>query len=179
MNVAIHHKTHEEVLGANLLVPTPMASMYEAVRDVRSFPQWAPGVRRVEILEGSGEPGMLSEWEVSFLGLRRKVLSVLEDAEPSEFLRWSYEGPVAGWGECSLEEQGEWTLAEFRTVLSPSEPALERLARNASVRRAATSHLKRSLARLGRFVAGERRVVVGSLEDSPTHARGRGRSPSL
>ncbi len=152
--------------------------MYEAVCDVRSFPAWAPGVRRVEVVEGSGEPGMLSEWEVSFLGLRRKFRSVLEDAEPPEFLRWTYKGPVAGWGECSLEDRGEWTLAEFRTLLSPSEPSLERLVRSASARRAATTHLKRSPARLGRFVAGERRVVVGPLEDSP-HNKGRGRSPSL
>ena len=166
MTVSIQNKMCEEVIGASVLAPVPAETFFEAVRDVRSFPEWAPGVRRVEVFENSGEAGMLSEWEVSFLGLRRKVLSVLEEAESPDFLRWSYEGPITGWGECSLEDRGGWTLAGFRTVVSPSEPGLERLFRSASVRRAATSHLKRALFRLGRSVAGEGRVVVGPLREA-------------
>src|SRR4028119_334721 len=41
---------------------------------------------------------MLSEWEVSFLGFTKKVLSELEEAESPSRLRWSYGGPVEGCG---------------------------------------------------------------------------------
>ena len=105
---------------------------------------------------------MLSEWEISFLGLKRRVWSVLEEDEPGVFLRWTYEGPIVGWGECVLERSGYGTLAEFRTVLTPADSRLQRLMRSAFVRDAAYGHLKRSLAQLGRLVSGgSGRVVVG------------------
>ncbi len=105
---------------------------------------------------------MLSEWEISFLGLKRRVLSVLEEDEPATFLRWTYEGPITGWGECVIKSSGYGTLAEFRTSLSPVDPCLQRLMRSAFVRDAAYSHLKRSLAKLGRLVSGDGgRILVG------------------
>ena len=105
---------------------------------------------------------MLSEWEISFLGLKRKVWSVLEEDEPAAFLRWTYEGPITGWGECVMKSSGYGTLAEFRTALSPVDPRLQRLMQSAFVKDAAYSHLKRSLARLGSLVSGGGgRVVIG------------------
>lgn len=143
---------------------TPADRFYEAVRDVRSFPRWAPGVRRVEVIRGLGEEGMLSEWEISFLGLRKKVSSVLEEADPPAFLRWTYHGPVTGWGECVIKSGGGWTLAEFRTELDPREAHLRRLMRSAPVKEAAYGHLRRSLARLGGLVTSDGgRFVVGPL----------------
>ncbi len=150
------------VIGASVFVPVSAWRLYEAVRDVRSFSRWAPGVRRVEVLEGPAGGGMLSEWEISFLGLKRRVWSVLEEDEPAEFLRWTYEGQIRGWGECSIKSSGYGTLAEFRTALSPVDPRLQRLMRSAFVTDAAYSHLKRSLAQLGRLVSGDGgRVLVG------------------
>ena len=61
------------------------------------------GVRRGEVLSGEGEAGMLSEWEVSFLGFKKRVLSALEEAETLLRLRWTHAGPVEGWGGCSIE----------------------------------------------------------------------------
>ena len=162
MVVATQNKARERVIGASVFVSVPAWRLYEAVRDVRSFPRWAPGVRRVEVLEGPAGGGMLSEWEISFLGLKRRVWSVLEEDEPPAFLRWTYEGPLTGWGECVIKSSGDGTLAEFRTALSPVDPRLQRLMRSAFVRDAAFGHLKRSLARLGGLVAGgSGRVVVG------------------
>ena len=158
--------TAEGAIGASLFVPAPPESLYEAVLDVRSFPLWAPGVRRVEVVEGPGGPGMVSEWEISVLGMRRKVRSVLEEAEPPTFLRWSYGGPVRGWGECEISAPGNGAIAAFRTALHPQDPALIGLARTAAARTAATSHLKRCLARLGQTVAATEGVRVGSLETS-------------
>ncbi len=124
-------------------------------------------------MDGPAGPGMLSEWEISFLGLKRRVLSVLEVDEPPAFLRWTYEGPITGWGECVMEDRGDGTLAEFRTSLRAVDPRLQRLMHSAFVRDAAYGHLKRSLARLGGVVSGgSGRVVVGP----PTNlARGRER----
>lgn len=166
MAVAIPNKKclekREHVIGASVFAPVTPDVFYEAVRDVRSFPDWAPGVRRVEVLAGTGGPGMLSEWEVSFLGFRKRVLSVLEEAERPEFLRWSYEGPVEGWGECAMRERGDGTLAEFRTGVAPAERHLESLMGSSVARGAASSQLRRALQKLGHLVTpAGRRVIVG------------------
>ncbi len=90
------NKTSTGVIGASLFVPSSTArDLYEVVLDVSNFPRWAPGVRRVEVLAGAGEPGMVSEWQVSLLGLKRKISSVLEESESPALLRWTYEGPAA------------------------------------------------------------------------------------
>ncbi len=156
-------------LGASLFVPAPAARLYEALLDVGSFPRWVPVVRRVEVLEGPPGPGMVSEWEVSLLGIRKKVLSVLETAENSTLLRWSYGGPVLGWGECVLQDRGGGTLASFSTELRVAEPVLEKLTRRLPVYSLATSQLRRSLAHLGQMVcdeAGSNQVLVGPLVES-------------
>lgn len=151
-------------LGASLFVPVPASRLYEVLLDVRNFPRWAPAVRRVEVLEGALGPGMISEWELSVLGIKKRVFSSLETADFSRSLRWTYEGPVYGWGACVLREQGDGTLADFSTELRVSEPVLERLLRKFPVHGLATSQLKRSLSALGQMVCGEReagRVLVG------------------
>lgn len=174
MDVATSHKTRKTVLAATVFAPVAPEDFYEAVLDVRGFPAWAPGVRRVEVLSGEGGAGMLSEWEVSFLGFRRRVLSVLEEAEAPFRLRWRYEGALEGWGECSLESVGDGALASFRTALAPADPLLAGLARGASVRDAARGQLKRSLLRLGRFVAGDdARVLAGPTTEEGPAANGR------
>ena len=167
MNVARENKVRGAVIGASIFTSAPAETFYEAVRDVRGFPGWAPGVRRVEVIDAEGrlgEPGMLSEWEISFLGVRRSISSVLEVAEPPALLRWTYGGPVDGWGECEIKSSGSWTLAEFRTELRPRDARLGRLMRSALAREAAQGHLKTSLAHLGRLVTGDGgRFVVGPL----------------
>lgn len=160
--------TSNKMIGASVFAPAAPERFYEVVRDVRSFPVWAPGVRRVEVLEQPGEPGMISEWEVSFLGFRRKILSVLDEAGRPDFLRWTYEGPVTGWGECRIRAQRSGALAEFRTELIPQEPLLEGLMMTVPARNAARSQLKRSLARLGQLVCGDGAMVrVGPLMGLP------------
>src|ERR687893_1298947 len=165
MNVATSNKTGSIELGAAVFAPVAPEEFYEALLDVRGFPAWAPGVRRVEVISGEGAAGMLSEWEVSLLGFNRRVLSALEDAEAPCRLRWTYAGPVEGWGAYSIEGSGDGAVAVFRTQLAPADPLLARLARGALATNAARGHLKRSLARLGRLVAGnEERVMVGPAE---------------
>ena len=139
--------------------------LYEAVLDVRNFPSWAQGVRRVEIVEGPVGQGMVSEWEISFLGLRRSVSSLLVEADDPRLLRWNYEGSISGYGECAIEDFGNGALCEFRTELRPTEPALEKLMRTLPVRNAAYGHLKRCLARLGQVVSGNGEGVrIGPLK---------------
>lgn len=163
MGLTIPDKTAGGEIGASLFVPAPPERLYEAVLDVRSFPLWAPGVRRVEIVEGPVGQGMVSEWEVSALGISRKVRSVLEEAEPFEFLRWSYDGPVRGWGECEISTLGDGAIAAFRTDLQLRDPISRALARTTTAENAATSHLRRCLHRLGQTVAGAHGVRVGPL----------------
>ena len=160
-------KTTNVAVGASLWVPSSINDLYKVVLNVRGFPSWAPRVQRVEVLEGHQEPGMVSEWEVSFLGLKRTFRSVLEEAEPPTLLRWSYEDLISGWGGCEIRERGEGALAVFETQLWAQEPLLAKLVGNVGVREVATSHLKRCLSRLGRMVVSEddaERVRVGPVE---------------
>ena len=163
MSVATSHKRVDEILGASLFAPVSACALYEVLLDVRGFPGWAPGVRRVEVLEGTGSQGMISEWEISLLGARRKVLSVLEDAEPHRLLRWTYEGPISGYGECVLRDRDDGVLAEFRTELRPEDAFLRQVMRSSPARSAARSHLKRCLVRLGQAACGGGAVRVGPL----------------
>ncbi len=163
MEVATQNKARETELAAAVFAPVAPEDFYGAVLDVRGFPAWAPGVQRVEVLSGEGGVGMVSEWEISFLGFKKRVLSVLEEAETPCRLRWTYDGPVVGWGECSIGRVGDGAVASFVTALAPADPFLAGLARGAVAKRAARDHLKRSLGRLGRLVAGDdARVLVGS-----------------
>jgi uncharacterized protein YndB with AHSA1/START domain len=171
MSVAIPNKvilaSSERVIGASVFAPVPPRELFEVVRDVRSFPEWACGVRRVEVLERPGETRMVSEWEISFLGIRKKVSSVLEEIEPFEYLRWSYDGPVAGWGECAIGEWADGALAQFRTGISSTDSRLEALMRSPLAKGAASSQLRRSLSRLGGRISGDAgRVRVGPLSHS-------------
>ncbi len=165
MSAIILNTPKDEVIGASLYVPVSREDLYEVLLDVRSFPRWAPGVRRVEVVEGPVGRGMVSEWEVSALGVRRKISSVLVEAEPPSLLRWSYDDPVRGWGECSIRERGSGALVSFATEVEPEDPGLASLTRAASFRNAARAHLKRCLGRLGRLVSGDDgRIRVGPLE---------------
>ena len=164
MRVTTVNKRDVGVLGASLFVPAPALDLYEALLDVRRFPTWAPGVRRVEVLDGPAGAGMVSEWEVALLGTRRRVSSVLKEAEPGEKLRWTYEGPVSGYGECVMRDRGDGVLAEFRTELLPEDALLRKVVLSAPARSAARGHLKRCLVCLGEMVCGDSRVVrVGPL----------------
>jgi hypothetical protein len=166
MSATILNKKSNKVIGARLIVPASAWDLYEAVLDVRNFPRWAPGVRRVEVLEGAGEPGMVSEWEVSILGIKKKISSVLEEAEAPALLCWSYDGLVRGWGQCVIEDWGDGALAEFRTELHPTEPILEKLMWMPTMQCAISSHVRRSLARLGQVVSGSGvRVQVDPPEE--------------
>ncbi len=159
------------MLEAAVFAPVWPEDFYEAVLDVRGFPAWAPGVRRFEVISGEGGAWMVSDWEVSFLGFGKTVRSVLEETESPYRLRWTYDGPVGGWGGCSIEEAEGGILASFRTELSPKDPLLAVLSQGAAARGAARTHLKRALSRLGRLVAGdEARVLVGSVPVKETLA---------
>jgi hypothetical protein len=165
VSVTILNKRRTGVLGASLFVPVSAREIYEVVLDVHNFPRWAPGVRHVEVVKGPPGPGMISEWEVSFFGFKRKISSVLEEAEPPTLLYWTYGGLVRGWGQCVLKDWGDAALAEFRTELHLAEPILERLMRGPAVRNAAALHLKRSLACLGQVISGDDGGArVGPLE---------------
>jgi uncharacterized protein YndB with AHSA1/START domain len=149
-------------LGASVFVPVPPEKLYETVLDVRNFPRWAAGVRRVEVVQGPLGPGMVSEWDISFLGLRRRFSSILEEAESPALLRWTYDGLVRGWGQCTIRDWSDGALAEFGTELWAVEPSLQKLMLTSLARNAAAGQLKRCLARLGRLVSGDSaRVRVG------------------
>jgi len=170
VTATILNRTRSGVIGASLFVPTVRArDLYEAVLDVRNFPSWAHGVRHVEIVKGPVGQGMVSEWEISFLGARRKVSSLLVEVDEPRFLRWTYEGSISGYGECAIEDLRSYgALAEFRTELRPAEPALKKLMQSSPVRNATSRHLKRCLAQLGQVVSGDvEGVRAGPLAISP------------
>ena len=86
---------------------------------------------------------------------RFAFLSVLEEAESPALLRWTYDGMVGGWGQCVIRQHGESALSVFQTELWATEPHLKKLMRMWPAREAASTHLKRCLAQLGRMVSGD------------------------
>jgi hypothetical protein len=51
---ASSNKMQGTVIAASVFTSVPAEILYEAVRDVRGFPAWAPGVRQVEVIRGLG-----------------------------------------------------------------------------------------------------------------------------
>ena len=165
MLVAKRKNAGLQELGASVFAPVRPEVLHAEVLDVRGFPRWAPGVRRVEVLEKAGAPGMVSEWEVSVLGVSRKVVSVLEVAEP-DLLRWSYESSILGWGECALRDRGTGTLAEFTTGFHAADPLVNHLMNTRLAKNTAERYLREALSRLGNVASGGRGTVrVGPLVD--------------
>src|SRR4028119_1283951 len=54
MGVSTTNNFGQMELGAAVFAPVAPEDFYEAVLDVRGFPAWAPGVRRVGVLSGEG-----------------------------------------------------------------------------------------------------------------------------
>jgi hypothetical protein len=108
---------------------------------------------------------MVSRWHVAVLGMRRRVVSELREAEACSHLRWTYDdGPVLGWGECEVKPLPGGVRADFRADLRAADPLLGRLMRAPAVRRTAASHMRSALKELGRLVAGrDAGVLVGPL----------------
>lgn len=157
-------------IGATLSVPAAPEVVYASVLAVERFPNWAAGVRRVEVVRQSEPPhapGMVSEWEVSVMNVRRRILSVLETADPPRHLRWSYTAVLHGWGECRLHPRPPGTLVEFATEFHLRERSMDRLLHSAFAENIARHYLRRSLLKLGELSlppgADPGGVRVGSL----------------
>jgi ribosome-associated toxin RatA of RatAB toxin-antitoxin module len=157
-------------IGASVVVPAPPEMVYANVLKVENFPAWAAGVRNVEVLRQSDpphSPGMVSEWEVSLLSVRRRVVSVLDESEAPNHLRWSYISMIHGWGECWISTSAGATLVEFATEFHVREPHLDRLLHSSFSEGVVRHYLRRSLLKLGEISlpegADRRGIRVGSL----------------
>lgn len=166
MSLTLERKEVETLrFGASLFAPVSAEEVFEVVRDVRGFPVWAPGVRRVEVFGDELESGTVSEWEVSVLGITKTVSSVLEVCDAPGLLRWEYTSPLRGWGRCAVRPGAGGTVAEFSTEILVEDPRLRRLARRLPVYGIAGSYMRRALQGLGQTVCGEDATFfVGPLE---------------
>ena len=86
-------------MAAAVFAPVAPEDSYEAVIDVRGFPAWEPGVRRVEVLSGEGGPGCSPSGRSRSSVSARGSSACWRRRSSRPGCAGTYDGPVEGWGE--------------------------------------------------------------------------------
>jgi hypothetical protein len=110
-------EVHRPFRASYLISGVEAERIFVALLDVRSFPEWASGLRRSRALDAASEaettdirPGVRLEFVLSAAGLTHRVLSAVTAVEAPRRLEWKYlEGAVGG-GGWLVEEEGAGTV---------------------------------------------------------------------
>jgi uncharacterized protein YndB with AHSA1/START domain len=78
--------------------------VFRELKKVESFPEWAFGLPRVEVLSGGGEPGTEIEFNLSAAGMTHRVTSVVRLIEEPHRIEWRYTQGAEGYGGWRLRE---------------------------------------------------------------------------
>ena len=94
---------------------SPPESVFDALLDVRRFPEWALGLRQARVLDDAGRetavrPGARLEFVLSAAGLTHRVVSHITVVEAPSRLEWRYAEGAKGSGGWLLEEEGRHTV---------------------------------------------------------------------
>lgn len=128
---------------------------FDALLDVRAFPEWAVGLGGARALDPDGRdteevrPGTTIEFVLKAAGLTHRVVTEVTAVDPPRLLGWRYVAGAEGAGAWNIERAGansiEITLATDYHV----RPAwLDRLAHRPVFRHLTEDLLKRSIRRL-------------------------------
>jgi uncharacterized membrane protein len=129
--------------------------IFAALLDVRSFPEWAAGLRHSRALDAISEaetkdvrPGVRLEFVLSAAGLTHKVVSTVTVVEPPRRLEWSYiEGALGGGGWLVEEEGPETARITVSTDYRIRPSWLDRIAHKPFFRGLTEDLLRRSMRR--------------------------------
>jgi uncharacterized protein YndB with AHSA1/START domain len=149
---------HRPFRASYLVSGSSRERIFAALLDVRRFPEWALGLRRVRVLntERGAEtsevrPGVALEFTLSAAGLTHRVVGTVTAVEPPQRLEWRYTEGAAGSGGWLLEDAGPGTVRLTLSTDYTVKPAwLDRIAHRPFFRRLTEDLLGRSIRRFER-----------------------------
>ena len=109
---------HRPFRASYLVSGSPQERIFAALLDVRRFPEWALGLRRVRVLVDATSgaetsdvrPGVALEFTLSAAGLTHRVVGTVTAVEPPYRLEWRYAEGATGSGGWLLEDAGPGTV---------------------------------------------------------------------
>jgi uncharacterized protein YndB with AHSA1/START domain len=146
---------------AGYLVSCPSRErIFAALLDVRRFPEWALGLRRVRVLDATSKketsevrPGVALEFTLSAAGLTHRVVGTVTVVEPPHRLEWRYAEGATGSGGWLLEDIGPGTVRLTLSTDYTVKPAwLDRIAHRPFFRGLVEDLLRRSIRRFERYL---------------------------
>jgi ribosome-associated toxin RatA of RatAB toxin-antitoxin module len=146
---------HRPFRASYLVSGVKAEKIFAALLDVKTFPEWAAGVRRSRALDPTGKretlnvrPGVKLEFTLSAAGLTHKVVSDVTLVEPPRRLEWTYiEGALGGGGWLVEEEAPGAIRITIATDYRVRPSWLDRLAHKPFFRRLTEDLLRRSMRR--------------------------------
>jgi uncharacterized protein YndB with AHSA1/START domain len=149
---------HRPFRASYLVSGSSRERIFAALLDVRRFPEWALGLRRVRVLNtervavtSEVRPGVGLEFTLSAAGLTHRVVGTVTVVEPPRRLEWRYTEGAAGSGGWLLEDAGPGTVRLTLSTDYTVKPAwLDRIAHRPFFRRLTEDLLGRSIRRFER-----------------------------
>ena len=149
---------HRPFRASYLVSGSSQERIFAALLDVRRFPEWALGLRRVRVLNTKGvaetsevRPGVGLEFTLSAAGLTHRVVGTVTVVEPPQRLEWRYTEGAAGSGGWLLEDAGPGTVRLTLSTDYTVKPAwLDRIAHRPFFRGLTEDLLGRSIRRFER-----------------------------
>ena len=128
--------------------------VFAALRDIKSFPEWAVGLGGVSATDAAGretseiEPGTTLTFVLRAAGLTHTVISEITAVEPPRLLEWRYVRGATGSGGWHVEESGPNTVEMALSTDYAVRPAwLNRIAHRPFFRGLTEELLRRSIRR--------------------------------
>jgi carbon monoxide dehydrogenase subunit G len=113
--------------GTITIDATP-AEVMAVIADYEAYPDWASGVKKVEVLEADGRGrGNKVRYEVSMMGLSGWYILTYEYAEGESGVTWSFvEGsPLRNLeGTYELAAEGDGTFVTYTAAVDPGIPMI-------------------------------------------------------
>jgi uncharacterized protein YndB with AHSA1/START domain len=151
---------HRPFRASYLVSGSSRERIFAALLDVRRFPEWALGLRRVRVLDATSKketsevrPGVALEFTLSAAGLTHRVVGTVTVVEPSHRLEWRYAEGATGSGGWLLEDIGPGTVRLTLSTDYTVKPAwLDRIAHRPFFRGLVEDLLRRSIRRFERYL---------------------------
>jgi uncharacterized protein YndB with AHSA1/START domain len=152
---------HRPFRATYLVSGSPRERIFAALLDVRRFPEWAHGLRRVRVLVDAASatetsevcPGVGLEFTLSAAGLTHRVVGTVTAVEPPHRLEWRYAEGATGSGGWLLEDAGPGTVRLTLSTDYKIRPAwLDGIAHRPFFRRLTEDLLRRSIRRFERYL---------------------------
>ena len=149
---------HRPFRASYLVSGSSRERIFAALLDVRRFPEWALGLRRVRVLNtergaatSEVRPGVGLECTLSAAGLTHRVVGTVTVVEPPQRLEWRYTEGAAGSGGWLLEDAGPGTVRLTLSTDYTVKPAwLDGIAHRPFFRGRTEDLLRRSIRRFER-----------------------------